>query len=93
MGFFGGKSYFVAQAAGSKGTYEATRSTKPFYAQSPTTSLGEERGWPEINSGSEEEKAKAALNEIMSRLFADGWELTGQKERWWEYKYRRREHN
>jgi tetratricopeptide (TPR) repeat protein len=88
-GFLGGKSYFVAQAAGNKGRYEAARSTKPF--DSIETSYGGAE--PETYAWGTEKKAKAALDEIMSSLSADGWELTGEKKRWWEYKYRCRENH
>jgi hypothetical protein len=88
-GFLGGKSYFAAQASSSKGRYEAARSTKPF--DSIETSFG---GYvPETQAWGAEKKAQAALNEVMSNLSTDGWELTGEKNRWWEYKYRRREHS
>ena len=35
-------------------------------------------------------KARAALNEIMTQLASDGWQLDGKSgEGWWEYKYHR----
>lgn len=85
-GFLRGKSYFAAQAVGSKGRYEAARSTKPFDATEATYGVE-----PETYAWGTEKKAKAALDEIMSQLSADGWELTGEKGSWWKYKYRRRE--
>jgi hypothetical protein len=87
-GLMGGKSYFAAQAVGSKGRYEAARSTKHFQAVPTehgialdTYTMGGKR------------LTEAALDEVMSALSADGWELTGEKGEWWEYKYRRREHS
>jgi hypothetical protein len=81
-GFLGFKSYFVAQAVGSKGRYEAARSTKTLRTVS---------GAPDTYSIGSKPLAEAALDEIMAKLSADGWELTGEKGKWWEYKYRRRE--
>jgi len=83
-GFLGGKSYFMAQAVGSNGRYEAARSTKPF-GTIPTTN-GDE---PETHAWGSEKKAKAALDEIIATLHSDGWEPAGKGSEWWEYKFRR----
>jgi hypothetical protein len=93
-GFLGNRNYFVARAAGSKGVYEAARSTTPFEAYEafrvsqggatgaiPFTDSKLRRSW---------EKAHAALDEIMTKLSSDGWQLDGKSgPEWWEYKYRR----
>lgn len=85
-GFLGSKSYFAAQAVGSKGRYEAARSTKTI-----RTVPAYEGVTLDTHSWGSEKKAKEALDEIMAMLTTDGWELTGEKGEWWEYKYRRRE--
>ena len=85
-GFSGLKSYFVAQGTGSHGLYIAARSTKTFYGIDNTGG-----DYPDTHAWGGEKKAKAALDEMISLLSADGWELTGEKGEWWEYKYRRLE--
>ena len=90
-GFLGSKSYFAAQAVSSKGRYEAARSTKKLRT-TPVSFTGSSTGYaPDIDSIGSKPLAEAALDEIMSKLSADGWELTGQKGMWWEHKYRRLE--
>lgn len=91
-GFLGFKSYFVARAAGSRGTYDAARSTKLFEADNVfRLSKGGATGdVPCTGYKKQEEKAYAALNEIMTKLASDGWQLDGKSgEGWWEYTYRR----
>jgi hypothetical protein len=94
-GFLGLKSYFVAQAASSRGRYAALRSANLFEAQNVfRVSKGGATGdVPNTGSRKQEEKARIALDEIMSKLFVDGWQLTGQKGDWWELAYRRLEHS
>lgn len=91
-GFLGGKSYFVAKAAGSKGIYEAARSSKLFVAVDVfrMSKGGASEPVPVTNIPKEKEKAEAALNEIMQNLSSDGWQLDGKSgSEWWEYKYQR----
>ena len=85
-GFSGLKSYFMAQATGSHGVYIAARSTKTFYGIDDTGG-----DYPDTQAWGGEKKAKAALDEMISLLSADGWALTGDKGSWCQYKYRRRE--
>jgi hypothetical protein len=91
-GFLGFKSYFVARAAGSRGIYEAARSTVPFEAQNVfrVSKGGASEDVPCDGSAKQVQKARAALNEIMTQLASNGWRLDGKSgEGWWEYKYRR----
>ena len=91
-GFLGGKSYFVANAAGDKGIYTAARSTKLFVAVDVfrMSKGGASETVPVTNIPKDKVKAEAALNEIMQKLSSDGWQLNGKSgSDWWEYQYKR----
>jgi hypothetical protein len=77
-GFLGWKSYFVGNAVGVRGVYVVAKSTTVF--------LGGNDG-PAI--GPDDEQAKTALNEVVTKLSAEGWQPAGKGNQWWQYKLRR----
>src|SRR5258706_874776 len=78
------KAYFWAKAVGPQGTYSAARSTLTF-------------GYEPIGSGPDdaetpgsERKARPALDELVTKLYNDGWETIGKAgHQWYKYKFRR----
>jgi hypothetical protein len=86
-GFLGGRSYFVARAAGSKGVYEAARSTTPFRAYD---AFRVPKGGALEPIPFDDGRPDRALDELMTSLPAAGWQLDGKSGPGsWEYKYRR----
>lgn len=88
LGVLGTRGCFIANAVGSRGMYIAAQSTTTF----DSTYLGHESSEPvplDFLGNPHRERAKAALNEVVTQLSSDGWQPAGKGEEWWRYKFRR----
>lgn len=83
--------WFVANALGPNGLYQAGESSRTFYA--PTTAYHRWGPVPRYSNGlPKHEHSEASFNDLVKQLWEAGWEPTsgsGKGALWWEYRFRR----
>jgi hypothetical protein len=72
---------FVAEAEGPTGAYTA--------AKSFAFSINPSFSGPDVSPKADDNQAKAALEGVVGKLLQEGWELTGEGDRWFHRQFRR----